>query len=113
MPPLEAMACGTPVLVSDIPALRETAADAAVTANAFEPEEIADRLQKLLTDSALRETLRQRGFFRSQELTWDAAADRLLAVYAREQEGETDGAVRQAAQPADRGQGIRAAYRRN
>jgi alpha-1,3-rhamnosyl/mannosyltransferase len=81
LPPLEAMACGTPVACSDIPSLRKTAGDAALLFDPKEPEAIAAALERLLTDAALREDLRERGLRRAAELTWDAAAQRTLHVY--------------------------------
>ena len=81
LPPLEAMACGTPVACSDIPSLRETAGDAALLFDPKDPGAIAAALDRLLTDAALREDLHERGLRRAAELTWDAAAQRTLQAY--------------------------------
>src|SRR4029450_4204752 len=52
-PPIEAMACGAPVVVSDIPVLRETTGGIALAAAPDDPEALADRVQQILNDSSL------------------------------------------------------------
>jgi glycosyltransferase involved in cell wall biosynthesis len=78
LPPLEAMACGCPVAVSDIPALRAVAGDAALLFDPLSPSSIADALRRLLDDAALRDDLRERGRRRAALFTWDATAQALL-----------------------------------
>jgi glycosyltransferase involved in cell wall biosynthesis len=80
LPPLEAMACGCPVAVSDIPALRAVAGDAALLFDPLSPPSIADALRRLLDDAALRDDLRERGRRRAALFTWDATAQALLGV---------------------------------
>ncbi len=82
-PPLEALACGTPTLVSDRGALREVVGPAGHYADPDTPEHIAEALGQLLTDSALRATLCARGQAHVRQLTWEHAARRTLAVYER------------------------------
>lgn len=81
LPVLEAMACGTPVLTSDISALPEIAGDAALLVNPKHTEEIADGMQRLLEDSSLRATLIASGFSRARHFSWAACAQHTLSAY--------------------------------
>lgn len=81
MPPLEAMACGTPVLTSNTASLPEAVGNAAVLVNPHKTTAIAKGMEMLLTDSKLRDMLRKRGFRRAREMSWDASAERLYQVY--------------------------------
>jgi glycosyltransferase involved in cell wall biosynthesis len=81
LPPLEAMACGTPVVTSDIPALRETAGDAAERVAPTDVEGLADALRRVLEDSDLRSHLREAGLRRAAEFTWPNTAEATRAVY--------------------------------
>lgn len=83
LPVLEAMARGVPVACSAIPALREVADDAALLFAPHDEPAIAGALQRLLSDSALAESLRTRGLRRAHEFTWERAARRTLESYAR------------------------------
>ena len=81
LPILEAMACGTPVLTASTSAMPEVAGDAALLADPSLPEAMAEQLCKLLTDSTLREKLRQRGLERAALFSWKNTAKQLLDVY--------------------------------
>ncbi len=81
-PPLEAMACGTPVLSSDQPCLPEIVGDAAIEASASDPEAWADSMGRALFDQELRAALRERGRARAREFRWDRAAAETRALYA-------------------------------
>jgi GT2 family glycosyltransferase len=81
LPVAEAMATGTPVLTSDTTALPEVAGGAAVLANPLDVASIADGLARLLDDEALRTRCRAAGIIRAAELTWTAAAERLIGVW--------------------------------
>jgi glycosyltransferase involved in cell wall biosynthesis len=76
-PVIEAMAAGTPVLTSDRSSLPEVAADAAVLVNPEDASAIAAGLHRLITDTALRETLIARGRVRAAAFTWDRSASQL------------------------------------
>jgi glycosyltransferase involved in cell wall biosynthesis len=80
LPPLEAMACGTPVLTSNVCALPETVGDAALLVNPIDVEAIADGIRRLVEDSALRNDLRQHGLDRSRQFSWEATARRTRAI---------------------------------
>ncbi|MHB8140965.1 MAG: glycosyltransferase family 4 protein [Vulcanimicrobiaceae bacterium] len=84
MPPLEAMGCGTPVLVSRAAALPETCAQAALYVDApMDVDAWAAALRALAGDDpaalALRQALRTRGLQRAAAFTWEATADATLA----------------------------------
>jgi|WetSurMetagenome_2_1015567.scaffolds.fasta_scaffold05127_4 glycosyltransferase involved in cell wall biosynthesis len=81
LPVLEAMTCGVPVACSDIPSLRETAANAALFFDPNDCRSIALALDRILGDIQLREELRVGGIKRSAELSWDVVAQKTLAVY--------------------------------
>ena len=81
LPPLEAMACGTPVVTSDIPALCEVVGDAGLTVNGRDAGMIAAALRRALSDARLREELRQRGFARAAAFSWDRIGASILRAH--------------------------------
>jgi len=80
LPPLEAMACGTPVLCSNVTSLPEVVGDAALTVDPYDVDALRDGLERLLTDEALRKRLWAAGIERAKRFTWEASARSLLAV---------------------------------
>ncbi len=82
IPPLEAMASGTPVIASTGGALPEVVGDAALLVQAGDQQQLTDALQRVLTSEKLRADLRRRGFERATAFTWRRAAEQLLALYA-------------------------------
>ena len=81
LPPLEAMACGTPVVVSEADALVETAGDAALHVPATDVAALADAMRRLLTDAALRQQMIAAGLARAACFTWPRTAELTRAVY--------------------------------
>jgi glycosyltransferase involved in cell wall biosynthesis len=81
LPAVEAMAAGAPLVVSDIPVLREVAGDAALYAPPDRPERWADALARLLGDPALRRELAARGRLRRELFDWSRAADSTAAAW--------------------------------
>ncbi len=81
LPPLEAMACGAPVLTSDTTSLPETVGDAAVTVDPHDVDAIAGGLAQLLDDIGLREQLIAAGLERAAGFSWDSVAQRTLDIY--------------------------------
>ncbi len=70
LPPLEAMACGTPVIVSDRSSLREVAGEAALYVDPDNVAQIAREMARALGDNALRSELRLRGLERAKQFEW-------------------------------------------
>ncbi len=83
LPVIEAMACGVPVLTSNISATAEVAADAAVLVDPLSVGEIREGLRGLLEDSIVRDHYARRGRARAAQFSWRRAADETHAVYER------------------------------
>jgi len=81
LPPLEAMRCGTPALVSDRPAFPEVLGDAALMVDPTQPEDIATGILAVLHDPDLRRKLVARGGERARRYRWEDTARRTLAVF--------------------------------
>ena len=81
LPPLEAMASGTPAVVSNASSLPELVGDGAVLVDPYEPRDIADGIRRALDDAALREELRARGLARARSFSWPASVRRIHAIY--------------------------------
>jgi glycosyltransferase involved in cell wall biosynthesis len=81
LPPLEAMASGTPVVTSNVSSLPEVAGDAAMLVDPHEPEAIADGIFTVLTDETVRRTLRQKGIERAKQFSWEASVRRVRDIY--------------------------------
>ncbi|GAC1358325.1 MAG: glycosyltransferase family 1 protein [Ktedonobacteraceae bacterium] len=82
LPPLEAMACGVPVLASTTPAVAEVVNDAALLFAPQDSQALAALLSRVLTDDALRASLSQRGRERVLAFTWERVAHAALQAYA-------------------------------
>lgn len=81
LPVIEAMACGAPVLTSNVTSIPEVAGDAAILVDPLNTDEIADGLHKILTDPDLRKALIDKGMERDKVLSWDSCARATLASY--------------------------------
>jgi glycosyltransferase involved in cell wall biosynthesis len=79
--PLEAMACGTPVIVANVSSLPEVVGDAALLVDPRNDEEITVALMRLLTDGQLREELRAKGLRRASAFSWERSAAQTMDVY--------------------------------
>lgn len=82
MPPLEAMACGTPVAVSSAGALREVVGDCGVLFDPSDADAIAAAITEVTTDHELRAELRSAGLRHAAGFTWQTTAERHVAAYA-------------------------------
>ena len=83
LPPLEAMACGTPTVVADATSLPEVVGDAALTHPPGDWRALADALRRLLTDADLRAGLRERGLDRARQFSWARVAAETHVVYQK------------------------------
>ncbi|GMV51249.1 MAG: D-inositol-3-phosphate glycosyltransferase [Nitrospirae bacterium] len=81
MPVLEAMACGAPTITSSTSALPEVAGDAACLVHHDDAEALGQTIVKVLGDRELQAHLRQRGFERARQFTWERAAQQTSALY--------------------------------
>ena len=81
MPPLEAMACGTPVVTSNVTSLPEVVADSAITIDPHDIDAFVNAMYDVLTDDKLREALISKGLKRAQLFNWDKSAEKIRRVY--------------------------------
>jgi len=81
LPVVEAMACGTPVITSNVSSLPEVAGEAALLVDPLSVEELGVAMERLLDDSALRVALREKGLRRAQDFSWRQLAEQTVAVY--------------------------------
>ncbi len=81
LPPLEAMACGTPVVTSNVSSLPEVVGDAAVLVNPENVFDIARGLRDVLLDENLRESLIRKGREQAARFSWDRTARQVLDIY--------------------------------
>jgi len=87
IPPLEAMACGAPVITSNTSSLPEVAGDAALLVDPHDIHAIAQAITEVMENEPLREDLRQKGYARAQRYTWSQAASKMLSVYQQLYQG--------------------------
>ncbi|UCC77731.1 MAG: glycosyltransferase family 4 protein, partial [Anaerolineales bacterium] len=80
LPVVEAMACGTPVICSNVSSLPEVTADAAILVNPLDTAQLAEALGQVVADQQLRNTLANRGLLRASQFSWDKCAHETLRV---------------------------------
>ena len=81
LPPLEAMACGVPVITSNTSSLPEVTGDAALLIDPLREEELAEALLRIVGDDSLRARLREAGIAQAEKFTWREAAEITLRLY--------------------------------
>jgi glycosyltransferase involved in cell wall biosynthesis len=81
LPPLEAMACGVPVLASDLPVIREVCGNAAILVPPNDAQALARGLTRVAGDEDLRQLLVRQGLEQARLFRWDKAAEQLLEVF--------------------------------
>jgi glycosyltransferase involved in cell wall biosynthesis len=80
LPPIEAMACGSPVVASDIPSLRERCGDAAIYCDPHSVDSMERAVESLVDDKDLQERMRTLGYLRAAQFTWERCANRVLEL---------------------------------
>jgi glycosyltransferase involved in cell wall biosynthesis len=83
LPPLEAMASGTPVVTSNVSSLPEVTGDAAVLVDPHDAGSIGNGIRRVLSDPALAADMRRRGLIRAREFSWERSVARTLEVYQK------------------------------
>jgi len=83
LPPLEAMACGTPVITSNVSSLPEVVGEAGLTVDPMNSKGLAEAINQVLGDGALRQSMRERGLARASRFSWAKAARETVGVYRR------------------------------
>jgi glycosyltransferase involved in cell wall biosynthesis len=83
LPVLEAMACGTPVITSNISSIPEVAGDAALIINPYEVSEISEAMGAIVNDAALRVQLRTLGLARASQFSWEKTGQATAAILER------------------------------
>jgi glycosyltransferase involved in cell wall biosynthesis len=81
LPPLEAMACGTPVITSNRSSLPEVVGEAALLVEPHRTEDLAQAILDVLSSDTLQSELRAKGLERASSFSWETTAKRTLAVY--------------------------------
>jgi len=81
LPPLEAMACGTPVVASRAASLPEVVGDGGILVDPTDTEAIAEALSRLLSDPRERERLREKGLQRAKKFSWEQMARETVKIY--------------------------------
>jgi glycosyltransferase involved in cell wall biosynthesis len=81
LPILEGMACGTPVITSDVSAMPEVAGGAALLVEPSKADSIGAAIEKVAGDAALRQSLREKGLARAAAMPWSSTARETLAIY--------------------------------
>jgi len=80
LPPLEAMACGTPVITSNISSLPEVVGDAGMLVDPYNVDEIAQAIYRVISDNKLCEDMKRKGLKRAQVFSWGKSARKMLNV---------------------------------
>ncbi len=80
VPPLEAMACGVPVITSNNSSLPEVVGDAAIKVNAEDNNELAHQMQRILTNKILSKKLREKGYDQAAKFSWENSAKKLIKL---------------------------------
>ena len=81
LPPLEAMASGTPVVVSNVSSLPEVVGGAGILVNPYDPRSIADGIRQVLSDGTLRAELTTRGLARARSFSWQESVTQIQRIY--------------------------------
>lgn len=80
LPPLEAMAAGCPAIVSNVASLPEVCGDAALYCNPYDPVNIAEAIQQMVSNEELRNSFIKKGYERAKQYTWESCANKTVEV---------------------------------
>lgn len=83
LPPLEAMACGTPVITSNVSSLPEVVGDAALTIDPLDEDALSSAIEHLALDVVMQNKLREKGLVRAKQFTWEKTTAMTLEVYKK------------------------------
>ena len=83
LPPLEAMACGTPVITSNVTSLPELFYNSALLVNPYDVYALSYAMEKVLCDSLLKLTMVQKGLITSSNYTWQKTAKNTISAYEK------------------------------
>ncbi len=82
-PVLEAMACGTPVITSNISSLPEVAGDAAILVNPYSSQAISNAMEQVATDAKMRSQLKELGIKRAGQFSWEKTGTATIEVISQ------------------------------
>ncbi len=80
LPPLEAMACGTPAIVSNVSSLPEVVGEAALLVDPYDVDDLPKAMRRVMTEEGLSEELRRKGLDRAKAFSWEATAKSILKI---------------------------------
>ncbi len=83
LPPLEAMACGCPVITSNTSSLPEVVGEAGIMVNPYDTDSLAKAIKQVLTDTKLRDDMVRKGLKQSKKFSWEKTARQTLKVYEK------------------------------
>lgn len=83
LPPLEAMACGTSVITSNVSSLPEVGGDAVVYCNPYDVDDIRDKIELVINNENLQKEMIQKGLKRAKQFTWKKSAEKHLKVFKK------------------------------
>lgn len=81
LPPLEAMACGTPVISSKVSSLPEVVGDAGILINPNDVEELSNAIQRVLSSNELRAQLSEKGLKQASRFSWERTTSKIVEIY--------------------------------
>jgi len=81
LPPLEAMSCGTPTITSNVTSLPEVVGDSALTVDPREVDQLANAIERVLSDKNLWQELSKKGIERSKSFSWETTAQKTWRIY--------------------------------
>jgi len=83
LPPLEAMACGCPVITSNTSSLPEVVGEAGIMVNPYDTNSLVQAMRRVLTDDKLRDDMVRKGLEQSKRFSWEKTARQTLEVYEK------------------------------